>query len=141
MEETGIQPTAIQSDIRELDLAKKSLDVVVAGAVLHHLRTQAEWRAVFSSIFEAIAPGGSFWIFDMVTSSIPAIGELQHERYGQYLTNLKDNAYRDHVFAYIEKEDSPMPLLFQLELLKEVGFTADILHFNTRFAAFGGVKY
>ena len=77
----------------------------------------------------------------MVVSSIESIREMQDERYGEYLVGLKDNAYRDHVFEYIEKEDTPMPLMFQLGLLREVGFMqVDVLHFNTRFAAFGGVK-
>jgi hypothetical protein len=37
---------------------------------------------------------------------------------------LKDEAYRDHVFAYVEKEDTPRPLLFQLDLLRQVEFFA-----------------
>ncbi len=27
-----------------------------------------------------------------------------HRRYGEYLTRLKDEAYRDHVFAYVERD-------------------------------------
>ncbi len=138
---TNIEPVAIQSDIRSFDLIPKSLDVVVAGAVLHHLRNENEWLTTFSKIYESLDVGGSFWIFDMVVSSIESIREMQDERYGEYLVGLKDNAYRDHVFEYIEKEDTPMPLMFQLGLLREVGFMqVDVLHFNTRFAAFGGVK-
>ena len=63
------------------------------------------------------------------------------QRYGEYLTRLKDEAYRDHVFAYVEKEDTPRPLLFQLDLLRQVGFAqVEILHKNVCFAAFGAVK-
>jgi tRNA (cmo5U34)-methyltransferase len=63
------------------------------------------------------------------------------ERYGRYLTDLKDEAYRDHVFAYIAAEDTPRPLLFQIDLLREIGFVqAEILHKNSVFAAFGGMK-
>ena len=43
------------------------------------------------------------------------------KRYGDYLTRLKDESYRDHEFAYVEKEDTPRPLLFQLDLLRQVG--------------------
>lgn len=137
----GLEPTILQADIREVDLAAGSFDVVVAGAVLHHLRNPEEWQATFAKVHQALDSGGSFWIFDMVTSSIAPVAKLQDERYGAYLCSLQDATYRDHVFDYIEKEDTPTPLLFQLELLREVGFTAvDILHFNTRFAAFGGVK-
>ena len=56
-------------------------------------------------------------------------------------TELKDEAYRDQVFAYIEKEDTPRSLMFQLDLLREVGFSqVDVLHKNACFAAFGAVK-
>ena len=62
-------------------------------------------------------------------------------RYGEYLKEFKDEAYRDHVFAYIEREDTPRSLMFQLELLRRVGFhQVDVLHKNSCFAAFGAVK-
>jgi tRNA (cmo5U34)-methyltransferase len=132
---------AIQGDIREVELPDEGFDIVLAAAVLHHLRTDTEWRAVFTAFHRALRPGGSIWIFDLVESSIPAIQQLQWRRYGEYLTGLKDDAYRDHVFAYVEKEDTPRPLLFQLDLLREVGFAqVDVLHKNVCFAAFGAVK-
>ena len=49
---------------------------------------------VFASFFKALNPGGSVWVFDLVESSIPAVQELMRERYGEYLTELKDEAYR-----------------------------------------------
>jgi tRNA (cmo5U34)-methyltransferase len=62
-------------------------------------------------------------------------------RYGEYLTGLKGEAYRNHVFAYVEKEDTPRPLLFQLDLLRQAGFAqVELLHKNVCFAAFGAVK-
>jgi len=88
-----------------------------------------------------LRPGGSLWVFDLADSSIPAVGQLMRRRYGDYLTRLKDEAYRDHVFAYVEKEDTPRPLLFQLDLLRHVGFSqVEVLHKNICFAALGGVK-
>src|SRR4051794_34815175 len=36
-----------QGDIRELDLAASSFDVIVAAAVFHHLRSDDEWASVF----------------------------------------------------------------------------------------------
>lgn len=38
------------------------------------------------------------------------------------ITQLKDKAYRDEVFAYITQEDTPRSLMFQLDLLRAVGF-------------------
>ncbi len=133
--------TTIQADIREIDLPECAFDLVLAAAVLHHLRTDEEWHKVFAALHWALRPGGSVWVFDVVESSIPAVQELFRHRYGEYLTRLKDEAYRDHVFAYVEKEDTPRPLLFQLDLLRQVGFAQiEVLHKNVCFAAFGAVK-
>ncbi len=63
------------------------------------------------------------------------------ERYGEYLTSLGGDDYRDKVFAYIDREDSPRPITYQLDLMRRTGFSSvDILHKNSVFAAFGGVK-
>ncbi len=133
--------TAIQGDIREIELGAERFDIVVAAAVLHHLRTDGEWRSVFTAFHRVLRPGGSVWVFDLVESAIPAVQRLMWARYGEYLTGLKDTAYRDHVFAYVEKEDTPRPLMFQLDLLREVGFSqVEVLHKNVCFAAFGAVK-
>ena len=133
--------TTRQADIRDLTLAEESFDLVVAAAVLHHLRTDAEWNAVLAKLFRCLRPGGSLWISDMVQHTTPAVQSLMWGRYGEYLTGLKDAAYRDHVFAYVEQEDSPRPLLEQLDRLREAGFHAvELLHKNGPFAAFGGIK-
>ncbi|AMV29175.1 Demethylrebeccamycin-D-glucose O-methyltransferase [Gemmata sp. SH-PL17] len=133
--------TALQGDIREVELGEGRFDIVVAAAVLHHLRTDGEWRSVFTAIYRALRPGGSVWVFDLVESSIPAVQRLMWNRYGEYLSALKDEVYRDHVFAYVEQEDTPRPLTFQLDLLRDVGFAqVDVLHKNVCFAAFGAVK-
>ncbi len=45
------------------------------------------------------------------------------------------------MFAYVEKKDTPRPLLFQLDLLRRVGFTqVEVLHKHVCFAAFGAVR-
>jgi tRNA (cmo5U34)-methyltransferase len=133
--------TAIQGDIREIPLPGETFDIILAAAVLHHLRSEAEWREVFAVFYRALRPGGSLWIFDLVESSLPQVQSLMWRQYGQYLAGFKDEVYRDHVFAYVEKEDTPRSLIFQLDLLREVGFRqVDVLHKNVCFAAFGAVK-
>lgn len=133
--------TIIQGDIRETPLSSSRFDIILAAAVLHHLRADTEWRAVFTAFHHALRPGGSLWIFDLVEGSIPAVEGLMRQQYGEYLTGLKGESYRDHVFAYVEKEDTPRPLMFQLDLLREVGFDqVEVLHKNICFAAFGAVK-
>lgn len=131
----------LQGDIRELSLGEGRFDVILAAAVLHHLRSDEEWRSVLAKFFAALRPGGSIWIFDLVQSTSRGVEAMMQRRYGEYLTGLKDAAYRDQVFAYVAKEDTPKPLMFQLDLLREVGFReVEILHKNGPFAAFGAVK-
>ena len=131
----------IQGDIREANLPDGGFDVILAAAVLHHLREESEWQRVFEKLFRCLRPGGSLWIADLVDHSLPAVQSLMWQRYGQYLSSLKGDAYRDHVLAYVEQEDTPRPLMFQLDLLRKVGFaTVEVLHKNNCFAAFGAVK-
>jgi tRNA (cmo5U34)-methyltransferase len=132
---------AIQGDIRDIDIGFQRHDIIVAASVLHHLRDDSQWRAVYTTFFAGLRAGGSVWIFDLIDSSIPEVQATMRRRYGEYLTQLKDEAYRDQVFAYVEKEDTPRSLMFQLDLLREVGFSqVEVLHKNACFAAFGAVK-
>ncbi|HLN31194.1 MAG TPA: class I SAM-dependent methyltransferase [Gemmataceae bacterium] len=133
--------TTIQGDIRKVKLRDGQFDIVLAAAVLHHLRTDQEWWDVLAAFHHALRPGGSIWVFDLVESSIASVQEIMRQKYGEYLTRLKDESYRDHVFAYVEKEDTPRPLMFQLDLLRQVGFCrVEVLHKNLCFAAFGAMK-
>jgi tRNA (cmo5U34)-methyltransferase len=62
-------------------------------------------------------------------------------RYGEYLESIGGVGYREAVLAYIEKEDSPRSLTYQMDLLREVGFrTVEVLHKNSCFGAFGAIK-
>jgi len=138
---TSFRVSTALGDIRELTLGKERFDVVLAAAVFHHLRDEAEWRAVFTKVYEAIKPGGSLWICDLIEHSIPAVQTIMWQRYGEYLSRFKNDAYRDDVFAYIERENTPRSLAFQIDLLRVCGFrTIEVLHKNKCFAAFGAVK-
>ncbi len=131
----------MQGDIRALDLGGPQFDIILAAMVLHHLRGDDEWRTVFEKLFRALRPGGSLWIVDHVEFAEPVLQGMMQARWGEYLTALQGEAYRDQVFAYVAQEDTPRPLLFQTDLLRDVGFTqVSVLHVNTLFAAFGAVK-
>lgn len=133
--------TAMQGDIRELPLEEERYDIIMSAATLHHLREEKEWEQVFTKIYHALKPGGSFWISDLVIQSVDALQSLMWQRYGEYLTDFRDEEYRDQVFSYIEKEDTPRSVMYQIDLMRKAGFRkVDILHKNTNFAAFGGIK-
>ncbi len=130
-----------QGDIRVVDLEEGYYDVILAAAVLHHLRDDADWQHVFQKLYRLLAPGGSLWISDLVTHENKGVQELMWQRYAAYLRQVGGQEYQENVFASIEMEDSPRPVTYQIDLLKKVGFTqVELLHKNTNFAAFGGVK-
>jgi len=139
--ETSAEVRIFEGDFRSLDLEDSAYDAVLAAAVLHHLRDEDDWEAAFRKIHRILRPGGSLWITDLVTQENPEVQVLMWKRYGEYLEGKGGDNYRQEVFTYIEKEDSPRPLTFQLDLMRKVGFgSVDILHKNSCFAAFGGVK-
>lgn len=140
-EATSGHVTPIQSDMRALSFEADSFDIIFAASTLHHLRGDDEWQLVFAQFYRALKPGGSFWIFDLVEQSTSGIQTLMWQRYGDYLAGFRDEAYRDHVFNYVAEEDTPRSLLFQIDLLRKVGFReVEILHKHCCFAAFGGIK-
>jgi tRNA (cmo5U34)-methyltransferase len=132
---------ALQGDIREITFPAGQFDLILAAAVLHHLRGADQWLSVFSKFHQVLKPGGSVWIVDLVEQSTQAVQAVMWERYGDYLADFKGPAFRQQVFDYIEQEDTPRPLIFQLDLLRQVGFEqVEILHKNNLFAAFGAIK-
>src|SRR5262249_1608027 len=50
---------AIQGDVRDVALGEGRFDIILAAAVLHHLRSDDEWEAVFEAFHRTLAPGGS----------------------------------------------------------------------------------
>jgi tRNA (cmo5U34)-methyltransferase len=131
----------MQGDIRELALGEGTFDIILAAAVLHHLRSDDEWESVFRAFHRALRPGGSIWISDLVSHELPGVQAMMWRRYGEYLVQLKGEAYRNEVFAYVDREDTPRALTWQLDLIMKVGFKAvELLHKNSCFAAFGAVR-
>jgi tRNA (cmo5U34)-methyltransferase len=130
-----------QGDIRDLEFSESQFDIIVAAAVFHHLREDNEWSSVFRKCHRALRPGGAIWISDLVAHPNPEVQAVMWARYGAYLEQLRGPDYREHVFAYIEQEDTPRSVIYQLDLLREVGFReVEILHKNGCFAAFGAIK-
>ncbi|RYD31822.1 MAG: class I SAM-dependent methyltransferase [Verrucomicrobiaceae bacterium] len=129
------------SDLRNLDFPEGTFDCITAAAVLHHLREDADWETVFRAMHRWLKPGGRLYVSDLVTFDDPALQEIMWARYGEYLESLGGADYRDKVFAYIDKEDSPRSLPYQIRLLTKCGFQAwDILHRNSVFACYHVVK-
>ena len=133
--------TVLHGDIRNVELHENHYDIILAGAVLHHLRDDCDWELTFKKLFGLLKPGGCLMISDLIAQDTEALNDYTWERYGDYLEALNGKAYRQQILDYVEKEDSPRSMNYQLDLMKQVGFRkVEILHKNMCFGAFGGIK-
>ena len=131
----------IQGDIRAVALTENHFDIILAGAVLHHLRDDQDWETTFEKLFKLLKPGGCLMISDLISQDTDVLNDYTWERYGDYLEGLGGKEYRQTVLDYVAKEDSPRSMNYQLDLMKRVGFKkVEILHKNMCFGAFGGIK-
>ncbi|MEN2281595.1 class I SAM-dependent methyltransferase [Algoriphagus sp. SE2] len=131
----------VQQDIRKAKLEDHGFDIILAGAVLHHLRDDEDWEETFTKLYYLLKPGGCLMISDLITQENPILDQYIWERYRDYLKKLGGEEYSQKVLDYIAKEDSPRSMSFQLNLMKKVGFSStEILHKNMCFGAFGGIK-
>jgi tRNA (cmo5U34)-methyltransferase len=138
---TSGQVTTIQGDIREVEMGSEQFDLILASTVLHHLRADAEWDLVYGKFHRALRPGGMLYIYDMITHELPALDRGMVERFGAYLTAIKGEAYRDHVLGYIDDEDTPRSLGYQMGVALKAGFrSVEVLHKHLNFAAYAALK-
>lgn len=132
---------AIQADIRDVELPSGRFDIILAGAVLHHLREDGEWLSVFRKLQTSLKEGGCLFVSDLITQDNPVLEELIRVKYADYLRSVGGNEYSKKVLDYIEKEDSPRSLQFQFGKLQEAGFSfTEVLHKNLCFAAYVAIK-
>jgi tRNA (cmo5U34)-methyltransferase len=133
--------TAIQGDYREIPLEENTYDIITAGTTLHHLREDHEWELVFTKVFKALKKGGTFWINDIVLGETDEITGMMLEG---WLSVLRKQVSQEEIELYMERyesEDTPRTLTYQLEMMKQVGFSETIiLHKHFNFAAFGAIK-
>jgi len=140
-QKTNKKVDIVQGDIREVKLVENHFDIILAGAVLHHLRDDNDWKITFEKLFKLLKPGGCLMISDLITQDTELLNDFFWERYGDYLEGLSGKEYRQKVLDYVAKEDSPRSMNYQLDLMKQVGFrNVEILHKNMCFGAFGGIK-
>jgi tRNA (cmo5U34)-methyltransferase len=130
-----------QTDLRSLEFEDAFFDTILAAAVLHHLRDEGDWQLIFNKLYRWLKPSGRLYVADLVIFDLPDVQRLMWGRYGDYLESVGGSEYRTKVFAYIDKEDSPRSLPFQIGLLQKSGFSSyDILHRNSVFACYFGQK-
>ncbi|MDR2763325.1 MAG: class I SAM-dependent methyltransferase, partial [Planctomycetaceae bacterium] len=112
----------INDDIRNVKLSENRFDIILAGAVLHHLRDDRDWENVFQKLFNLLKINGCLLISDLVTQDVELLTQLFQQLYADYLEKVGGEKFKQNVLNYIEKEDTPRSLNYQLELMKKIGF-------------------
>ena len=72
-----------QGDFRAIELPEAGYDVIIAAAVLHHLRDDDDWETAFRKIYRLTSPGGSVWITDLVSHETEQVQTMMWGRYGE----------------------------------------------------------
>ena len=75
----------IHADFRNAAIPDLTYDVILAAAVLHHLRDDDDWLQAFQKMYRLLTLGGSVWITELVFHEDQAVQELMWARYGEYL--------------------------------------------------------
>jgi tRNA (cmo5U34)-methyltransferase len=127
--------------MRHVELRENHFDIILAGAVLHHLRDDSDWENMFGKFYRLLKPNGCLMISDLIRQDNDVMTEYFWQRYADYLDKTGGQEYRQKVMDYIAKEDSPQSITYQLELMKKTGFgCVEVLHKNECFGAFCGIK-
>src|SRR6187402_2578845 len=98
LEATTGKVETIQGDIRDIELPKNHFDIILTGAVLHHLRDDSDWEFVFQKLYESLTSGGCLLISDLLVQDHEGVNQLIWERYGAYLSQHGGEEYQQKVF-------------------------------------------
>jgi tRNA (cmo5U34)-methyltransferase len=131
----------VLADFHELDLGGP-YDHVITSLALHHVVTDEDKRMIYRKIFDALAPGGSFFNADLVLGSDREMQDIYMEKWKSFLyQNFTRSEVEDGVLQRHRREDRPAKLTDHLRWLAEAGFVGtDVAWKHWNFAVYGGKK-
>ena len=131
----------VSGDLRTAELPTGEFDIVVAAAVLHHLRDEADWIAGFSRIRDLLRDGGVLLVSDLIRHANPAVEAIFKTRQETFLREALGDAEAERIMRSIAASDTPSPLEYQFSLLRRLGFReVSLLHKNIVFGAYYAIK-
>ena len=133
--------SCVEGDLRTAPLPVGKFDIVVAAAVLHHMRDEADWTRAFSRIYSLLKNGGVLLVSDLIRHENPAVEALFKVRQESFLREALGDAEAERIMQSIADSDTPSPLEYQFDLLKKTGFReTGLLHKNIVFGAYYALK-
>lgn len=117
-----------------------SWDAVVSALSIHHL-PDAEKRALYARVFEALRPGGVFVNADNVLAEDPAVAARDRAAWIEAIRRTGIAAADLDAALERTRVDVLAPLALQLGWLRDLGFReVDCAYKWRHFAVFSGVK-
>jgi len=113
-------------------------DLVISSLTLHHL-SHADKRAGFAKLFDAMNPGGSLMVRDVVAAATPALDR----RYASLWRDTVQGYGYDDMSWFDEhlESDNPASVEDQIAWLVEIGFVEVACHWrHLNCALIGGIK-
>ena len=117
-------------------------DVAVSSLALHHLVTDADKRAFYRQIYDALAPGGVFYNADVVLGSSDALQAMYMRKWQGFMRqNVSCDEMENTWLPKYYDEDRPARLIDHLAWLTGVGFIdVDVVWKYYNYAVYGGAK-
>jgi len=126
-------------DIRKYDYSNKP-DAVISSLVLHHLDKKGK-REFYQKIFNVLSKGGVFYTADFVLPPSSYLSKAYTEQWKKFMRKSFSSGQINDILTKHKEEDKPAELIFEIELLREVGFRdVEVVWKNYNFAVYGGVK-
>ena len=109
-------------------------DTVVTSFALHHVGSRPAKRNLFRRIHSALGRDGVLISVDCHPAADPKLAAEQHRRWKAHLEQFYGSRQAAALLKAWSREDTYMPLNVELTLMKEAGFSAEILWRKGAFA-------
>ncbi len=132
--------TFMQGDVRTTPLPGP-YNAVVSSMVLHHVDI-TEKPALYRRLYNALRPGGVFFVIDLLRSDNSHLQHLYLEKWKEFMrqSELPEETIAEQVILH-RQEDRPATMEEELAVLGEAGFSpVDIVLKQYYVTLFGGVK-
>ena len=129
-----------QGDVRTVPLPGP-YDAIVSSMVLHHVDV-TEKPALYRRLYDALRPGGVFFVIDILRSNNGHLQNMYLEKWKDFMrqNELPEDTIEEQVTLH-RQEDRPATLEEELAILREAGFSSvDVVLKQYYVTLFGGVK-
>jgi tRNA (cmo5U34)-methyltransferase len=120
----------------------QTYDVAVSSLALHHLDPINGHRDFYQKLYQALNPAGIFINADVIKTDNPQLQAAFMEKWIVYMQRkISRQEIQERWLKSHFEEDRPVPLMSELQLLKEIGFqNIDVVYKYYNYAVYLGQK-